>query len=41
MRRSADLVVFARGDAIGDEEAENGALGCEAARLISSRMGVF
>jgi hypothetical protein len=41
MRRSVDLLVFASGDAIGDEEAENGAFGCEVARLISSLMGVL
>lgn len=41
MRRSIDLLVFESGDAIGEEAAENGALGCEAARRINSRMGVF
>lgn len=41
IRRSADLDVFASGDATGDEDAENGAFGCEVARLISSLMGVF
>jgi hypothetical protein len=41
MRRSADLLVFASGDAIGEAGLENGALGCEAARRINSCMGVF
>ena len=41
MRRSADLLVFASGDAISEAGVENGALGCEAARRISSCMGVF
>ena len=38
MRRS---LVFTSGDGIGDEEVEKRALGCEAARLIGSRMVVF
>src|SRR5712671_2482518 len=37
MRRRVDLLVFASGDAIGEGRIENGALGCEEARLISSR----
>ena len=41
MRRSADLLVFASGDAIGVEGAANGTLGWEVARRINSRMGVF
>jgi hypothetical protein len=41
MRRSADLLVFASGDAIGEAGLENGALECEAARRINSCMGVF
>lgn len=41
MRRSADLLVFASGDAIGVAGVENGALGCEAARRINSCMEVF
>lgn len=41
MRRSADLLVFASGVAIGEVGVENGALGCEAARRINSCIGVF
>ena len=41
MRRSADLLVFASGDATGEAGVENGAFGCEAARRINSCMGVF
>ena len=41
MRRSADLLVFASGDAIGEAAVENGAFGCEEARRINSCMGVF
>ena len=41
MRRSADLLVFASGDAIGEKGAENGTLAWEAARRINSFMGVF
>src|SRR5258708_22011545 len=41
MRRSADLLVFASGDAIGEEGTENSGFGCDAARRINSCIGVF
>jgi hypothetical protein len=41
MRRSADLLVLASGDAIGEAGIENGAFVCEAARRINSCIEVF